>query len=473
MLLPFTRFRLCFLTGLEGQHVLHRSKARFDTEAPAVPGKYRHLLRGPRASQRRPIRRLGGFLARYPSTHHPLLLDDSVPRAFVSGFTHTQIRVPTYLPPLLSPLNRGFSNYRGEASSVSARNPMHAQLASTPRVRSGDPDAILGPLLSRHLLCTFNDDQSLARVFAAQPQSEKSFKSAKNAPEKRMEERPRQRKMCARQNIRTNTNAAHTAHATGAVTRRIRAVLCACRLWCRPRSARSTVRGHTQVGADGKGGGRSFEDSFDASPVLSAHASDTSPESLLFGPTPLHSDFPPRITLVDAFPACDLGISVATDSTVYQTEPRTITPDASWHGQGGAQLTPVEEAHFARAYSAAELLTLHCECVRKMPLSGLDPSMLWGFMCRDEGEWVVLRRRVGELSRTIFGTEDQPPTWPSTKCTNNDATHTPHAACAVTPHGSTGSCACAAGGVEPDSAQTSEARAGMEMWRRAAGSAPQ
>ncbi|KAJ7480896.1 hypothetical protein FB451DRAFT_1394949 [Mycena latifolia] len=222
----------------------------------------------PDSTLKPPLCLASGFLARYLSTHHPLLLDDSVPRAFVSGFTRTQIRVPTYPPPLLSPLNRGFSNYRGEASSVSARNPMHAQLASTPRVRSGDPDAILGPLLSRRLLRAFNDDQSLARVFAAQPQSEKSFKSAKNAPEKRAEERPRRRKTCARQNMRTNTNAAHTAHATGAITRRIRAVLCACGLWCRPRSARSTVRGHAQVGADGEGGGRSFEDSFDASPVL-------------------------------------------------------------------------------------------------------------------------------------------------------------------------------------------------------------
>ncbi|KAJ7438358.1 hypothetical protein FB451DRAFT_161242 [Mycena latifolia] len=199
---------------------------------------------------------------------------------------------------------------------------MHAQLASTPRVRSGDPDAILGPLLSRRLLRGSDGDLPLSfspSSFRSQAPSTTTspsracsppslkvrrvcdcagcgMKSAKNAPEKRAEERPRRRKTCARQNMRTNTNAAHTAHATGAITRRIRAVLCACGLWCRPRSARSTVRGHAQVGADGEGGGRSFEDSFDASPVLSAHASDASPESLLFGPTPLHSDFPPRMS---------------------------------------------------------------------------------------------------------------------------------------------------------------------------------
>ncbi|KAJ7444082.1 hypothetical protein B0H11DRAFT_2250221 [Mycena galericulata] len=45
-------------------------------------------------------------------------------------------------------------------------------------------------------------------------------------------------------------------------------------------------------------------------------------------------------------------------------------------------------------------------------VSGLDPSMLSGFVCRDEAEWVDLRRRVGKLPRTIFGIQDQPPTWP-------------------------------------------------------------
>ncbi|KAJ6522507.1 hypothetical protein DFH09DRAFT_201298 [Mycena vulgaris] len=45
----------------------------------------------------------------------------------------------------------------------------------------------------------------------------------------------------------------------------------------------------------------------------------------------------------------------------------------------------------------SEPRTYHCERVRKMPLSGLDPSLLLGFMCRDESEWVDLRRRIGEV----------------------------------------------------------------------------
>ncbi|KAJ6527519.1 peptidase family C54-domain-containing protein [Mycena capillaripes] len=78
----------------------------------------------------------------------------------------------------------------------------------------------------------------------------------------------------------------------------------------------------------------------------------------------------------------------------------------------GGHLTPAEEAYYARAYSAAELRTFHCERVRKMPMSGLDPSMLIGFLVRSEEEWVDLRRRVKELPRTIFAIQDEPPTWP-------------------------------------------------------------
>ncbi|KAJ7241742.1 hypothetical protein C8J57DRAFT_1368595 [Mycena rebaudengoi] len=70
-----------------------------------------------------------------------------------------------------------------------------------------------------------------------------------------------------------------------------------------------------------------------------------------------------------------------------------------------------EEAFYLRASSPAELRTFHCEKMRKMPLSGLDPSVLIGFACRDEAEWVGLRRRIALLPRTIFAIQDEPPTW--------------------------------------------------------------
>ena len=58
-----------------------------------------------------------------------------------------------------------------------------------------------------------------------------------------------------------------------------------------------------------------------------------------------------------------------------------------------AGLDPTQ-VHYVTSYSAAELGTFHCECVRKMPLSGLDPSML---MCKMEADWIDLRSKVAEV----------------------------------------------------------------------------
>ncbi|KAF7356818.1 Cysteine protease [Mycena venus] len=71
------------------------------------------------------------------------------------------------------------------------------------------------------------------------------------------------------------------------------------------------------------------------------------------------------------------------------------------------------EQYYVSAYSAAELQTFHCEKVRKMHLSGLDPSMLVGFLCRDAEEWTDFRKRVVELPRAIFSVQEEPPSWPS------------------------------------------------------------
>ena len=60
-------------------------------------------------------------------------------------------------------------------------------------------------------------------------------------------------------------------------------------------------------------------------------------------------------------------------------------------------LDPLQQ-HYVNAYSAMELKTFHCDRVRKMPLSGLDPSMLIGFFCRDESDWKDFRKKVEEVS---------------------------------------------------------------------------
>ena len=64
-------------------------------------------------------------------------------------------------------------------------------------------------------------------------------------------------------------------------------------------------------------------------------------------------------------------------------------------------LDPIQ-LHYCTAYSAAELKTFHCERGRKMPLSGLDPSMLIGFLCRDEKDWWDFKKRVADVCLHFF-----------------------------------------------------------------------
>ena len=49
-----------------------------------------------------------------------------------------------------------------------------------------------------------------------------------------------------------------------------------------------------------------------------------------------------------------------------------------------------------------QIRTFSCEKVRKLPLAGLDPSMLLGFLVRDEAEWRDLRARVTEVRFSAF-----------------------------------------------------------------------
>ncbi|CAL1697204.1 unnamed protein product [Somion occarium] len=79
-------------------------------------------------------------------------------------------------------------------------------------------------------------------------------------------------------------------------------------------------------------------------------------------------------------------------------------------------LDPLQR-HYVTAYSPAELKTFHCDRVRKMPLSGLDPSMLMGFLCKDEHDWNDFRSRVSQLNQrykaTVISVQDEPPNWTS------------------------------------------------------------
>ena len=79
-----------------------------------------------------------------------------------------------------------------------------------------------------------------------------------------------------------------------------------------------------------------------------------------------------------------------------------VLNSAGANGGGGGSILSGEAAsdagldttqtHYVTLYSAAKLRTFHCERVREMPLSGLNPSMLIGILCKTGADWVDLRR---------------------------------------------------------------------------------
>ncbi|ORZ27501.1 hypothetical protein BCR41DRAFT_367824 [Lobosporangium transversale] len=50
------------------------------------------------------------------------------------------------------------------------------------------------------------------------------------------------------------------------------------------------------------------------------------------------------------------------------------------------------------AYTAEDFATYHCETIRKIDISAIDPSMLLAFYCRDRSEFDALCERVKELN---------------------------------------------------------------------------
>lgn len=122
------------------------------------------------------------------------------------------------------------------------------------------------------------------------------------------------------------------------------------------------------------------------------------------------------------------------------SRPAAYKGDISSPSQSTSTIALDTVAHsYATAYSPADLRTYHCDRIRKMPVSSLDPSMLLAFLCRDEADWKNLRARITEVgpnytclstpailssispltlslvqlspSRAIFSIQDEPPSY--------------------------------------------------------------
>ncbi|SOV05031.1 related to ATG4 - essential for autophagy [Ustilago sp. UG-2017a] len=70
-----------------------------------------------------------------------------------------------------------------------------------------------------------------------------------------------------------------------------------------------------------------------------------------------------------------------------------------------------EDEWWSHAYSEAQTSTFHCEKVRRMPIKSLDPSMLLGFLIKDEESLQDLCARIKALPKTIFSFAESAPKW--------------------------------------------------------------
>lgn len=86
-----------------------------------------------------------------------------------------------------------------------------------------------------------------------------------------------------------------------------------------------------------------------------------------------------------------------------------FTSTASIDSQVDSQVDP-HMLWYTTAYPDPLLRTYHCEKIKKMPLSGLDPSMLLGFVCKDEDDFEDFVERVAQVSLP-FNTVGQLLTW--------------------------------------------------------------
>jgi len=128
---------------------------------------------------------------------------------------------------------------------------------------------------------------------------------------------------------------------------------------------------------------------------LRHHRSSTSPASSRTG----SSTFPHRTPASPSPLSKQLSTSSSSSSGTH----------ARWHSTGangaGSELSgaasdsglDLSQRHYVTAYGLTELRMFHCDRVRKIPLSGLDPSMLIGFLCKNEADRIDLRQRVTEV----------------------------------------------------------------------------
>jgi hypothetical protein len=102
--------------------------------------------------------------------------------------------------------------------------------------------------------------------------------------------------------------------------------------------------------------------------------------------------------LATSNPSTSTPPSAPTDLPIpHPTHPTRSELPSSQPGSATTSLDPLQQ-WYATAYSPQALQTFHCDKVRRMAFNQLDPSMLLGFLCKDEADWNDFRTRVANVS---------------------------------------------------------------------------
>jgi len=128
-------------------------------------------------------------------------------------------------------------------------------------------------------------------------------------------------------------------------------------------------------------------------PVVSIDTKSTPPES------------PTRSGKIPESPTTPLAPSPSRSDTINSTDPTPMAamPERIPSRSTDTVPTPIQTGDestkwFASAYTEAQLRTFHCDKIKKIPLSNVDPSMLLGFLCKNEADFEDFCQRVNKVS---------------------------------------------------------------------------
>lgn len=126
-------------------------------------------------------------------------------------------------------------------------------------------------------------------------------------------------------------------------------------------------------------------------------------------PPPYRTDLEEEVILCEVS-GNDSGSEAASDPSLHLPRPHPdhparsqplppISPHVDDEGEPLSSSLSLDALSlwYTTAYSPQALQTFHCDKVRRMGFNQLDPSMLLGFLCKDEADWEDFVSRVAKV----------------------------------------------------------------------------